>query len=963
MSRCQGMAVLLVAVAGAWPLGAWSQIEEIVVTTRKKEESLQDVPIAVSAITAEQIARQGVSDLDDIVRNTPSVQFDRSFGPSDTRVTIRGLSNTRGRSNVAFLVDGIDVTTENLIVAGSGLLANRRLLTDVERIEIVKGPQSALYGRAAFAGAINYITKEPGDVFEGSARVDFADDGFQQVDGGFGAPLLDGLLGLRVTGFWYNQDGHYVNDMSGEDVGGSSGSGTALTAVIRPNDVTKIKLRGEYSREDYDPIANVRIGGGWQSGPTIRLYEYPEAMLQNARNRLNGDVPINGLGATNSAESTGLIDFNQYCPDEIKQASIGKGPGLCLPASFGDAKGRVIKHSEDPLTGRDHDGTDLETFRLSMIASFDLEGGQLTSYTGWTNFDGHDNYDQDWQAEADYKFTPPGGTPGSYLDTPSPQFYNGRRADQLLSAQIANTDSEVEQFSQELRFASQLDGPVQYTVGALFWDETRQLFDRNGIFACLPLRKSGPLSIDGEGNFVYPNFFYQDGVCDGGTFQGNPTVIGWQEYYRQVQPQPAAYWRADTRHWSFYVNFAWELAEEWTLEVENRFVSENFRLNKPNQTSCTNLGFIPVIGQVFRQENANFDAICGLEKITTPVGDLPPGNSITNQDTSRSLETSVKSHFNTPKVTLNWKPTADSLVYFFWARGQKPGGISTLAGGGAPTTARSDSFDPEKLEAWELGTKNTFDFYGPLRANLAFFFQDYQDKQVSTQVVDPATGFLQPLVLNASGAEIWGAEIEATWQPDFLQGLSLNMAYTYLDAEYTDFIDEITSVQRLAYLQDCNLTYRDNTGAIVQAGAPNIVSVACLVDLSGNKLERTPEHAVALSASYLRPLQDTGLDLLLEANASWQDKRYLDQDQGLYFESYWNVDARIGLVHPKYEFIAYVDNLFDDDTIKSGGSGPDFGRQASELAFTAGLGISHFFGTLPPPRIFGVRATYRFGGE
>ena len=191
------------------------------------------------------------------------MQFDRSFGPSDTRITIRGLSNTRGRSNVAFLVDNIDVTTENLIVAGSGLLANRRLLTDVERIEIVKGPQSALYGRAAFAGAINYITKEPGDVFEGTTRVDFAQDGFQQVDGAVGGPVSD-TLGMRLTGFWYNQDGHYVNQMSGDDVGGSGGSGAALSAVWKPDDITKVKVRGEYSREDYDPLANVRIGGGWQ---------------------------------------------------------------------------------------------------------------------------------------------------------------------------------------------------------------------------------------------------------------------------------------------------------------------------------------------------------------------------------------------------------------------------------------------------------------------------------------------------------------------------------------------------------------------------------------------------------------------------------------------------------------------------------------------------------------------------
>jgi outer membrane receptor protein involved in Fe transport len=185
---------------------ASAQIEEVVVSTRRRAESLQDVPIAVSAISAEQIERQGITDLEDVVQNQPSVQFDQSYGPADNRITIRGLSNTRGRSNVAFLIDGIDVTTETLISAGSGLLANRRLLTDVENIEIVKGPQSALYGRSAFAGAISYTTKEPSDEFEGRVSLDVGDFGRRTVEGAFGGPLSD-TVGIRITGVNFNEDG------------------------------------------------------------------------------------------------------------------------------------------------------------------------------------------------------------------------------------------------------------------------------------------------------------------------------------------------------------------------------------------------------------------------------------------------------------------------------------------------------------------------------------------------------------------------------------------------------------------------------------------------------------------------------------------------------------------------------------------------------------------------------------
>jgi len=959
MSRSRELAALLVAVTSAMPVTGWSQIEEIVVTTRKKEETLQDVPIAVTAITEEQIQRQGVADLEDIVQNNPSVQFDRSFGPSDTRVTIRGLSNTRGRSNVAFLVDGIDVTTENLIVSGSGLLANRRLLTDVQRVEIVKGPQSALYGRAAFAGAINYITKEPGDIVEGTARMDFADDGFQQIDGAVGGPISD-TLGMRVTGFWYNQDGHYINTISGDDVGGSGGSGAALTAVWKPGDITKIKMRGEFSREDFDPLANFRIGGTWQNAPGVKLFEYPDAVYQNALNRLANPTLPNGLGATTSTDSTSLLDFNQYCPQALRDPS--KGPGLCLPTTYGSAAGRVIKHSEKPLTGQDFDGTDLQTFRFSTIAEFDTDIGLISSYTAWTNFDGSDNYDQDWQAEGtDYRYAAFDNVDSPHPIVTGPAFYNGRIPDQLTAGQIANTESEVNQFSQEFRFSSKLDGPFNYTLGALFWDEVRQLEDSNSITACMPFDKVGSLTVDGDGNPVFPTFNYQPGVCDG----TNGTVVGWQNYYRQLQndpnPQRASHWEADTRHWSFYFNLSFELAENWTLDLEDRFVSESFTLRKPNSSTCTSLGYLGVIGQTFRAETPTFDAVCAYNEITAEVGELPPGATLGSTDNIRLLEGTADSHFSTPKVTLRWQVTPDNQLYFYWARAQKPGGINQLAPGGSPVTKQFEAFDPEKLEAWEFGSKNLFDVRGPLIANMAFFFQDYSEKQVNTQIVTES-GVAQPKVLNASGAEIWGAEFEFTWQPDMIEGLALTAAYTYLDAKYTKFFDEVTSLQRLAYAgQGCELVYRNFNNEIVGPSAPGIRQIACRVDYSGKQLERTPENALALSASYTRPLSDTGLDLLAELNGSWQDERYLDQENGVKFDAFWLVDARLGLTTPKYEIVAYVDNLLDDDTIRSGGSGPDFGRQVAELGFTAGLGLSHFFGTMPDPRIFGIRATYRFG--
>jgi len=355
-SRAARCAAGLGVLAALLPLAAVAQLEEIVVTTRKREESLQELPIAVNAITEQQIQRLGITDLDDVAKLSPSVQFDNSYSPSDNRVTIRGLSNTRGRSNVAFLVDGIDVTTENLISAGSGLLANRRLLSDVERIEVVKGPQSALYGRAAFSGAISYITKEPSDEFEGSLRVNAAEDGFYQVDGAVGGPVFGDTFGLRLNGVYYNDDGHYINTVSGSQVGGSEGYGAALVGLFTPSDSLRIKARVEYSDDEYDPRPFVRVGGGrnrkypdWAVAPfdpnITKTYVAP--VFDSQGNLVAGTGLGNLIGKGSNPTFLGLVDHGlanlaplDECPPEFRDAyaQLGGCPGFYLPHSYGSGK-------------------------------------------------------------------------------------------------------------------------------------------------------------------------------------------------------------------------------------------------------------------------------------------------------------------------------------------------------------------------------------------------------------------------------------------------------------------------------------------------------------------------------------------------------------------------------------------------------------------------------------------------
>ncbi len=136
--------------------------EEIVVTARKTEERLQEAPLAVSVVTSAAIDRFGFNSVTDLTRATAGLVFDDSFGRDANRPVIRGQANILGDSGVAFFIDGIYF---------NGSIADYDI-DSIQRIEVVKGPQSALYGRNTYSGAINIITKAPGDTWRGRLQAE-----------------------------------------------------------------------------------------------------------------------------------------------------------------------------------------------------------------------------------------------------------------------------------------------------------------------------------------------------------------------------------------------------------------------------------------------------------------------------------------------------------------------------------------------------------------------------------------------------------------------------------------------------------------------------------------------------------------------------------------------------------------------------------------------------------------------
>ena len=147
---------------------AQTQIEEIVVTARHRQESLQDVPIAVTAFDAAKIEAAGITDINGFVNLTPNFIAREAFRSGVTFLTIRGITTgQQGFAPITYVVDGVKASSLDAV--------NQGVLFDLERIEVLKGPQSALYGAGAIAGAVNVITKGPTDEFEGKVKLGYAE--------------------------------------------------------------------------------------------------------------------------------------------------------------------------------------------------------------------------------------------------------------------------------------------------------------------------------------------------------------------------------------------------------------------------------------------------------------------------------------------------------------------------------------------------------------------------------------------------------------------------------------------------------------------------------------------------------------------------------------------------------------------------------------------------------------------
>ena len=221
-------------------------LEEIIVTARKREESVQDIPIAVSAFTADDIRELGLQSIDDIALFTPGFSFQSGFGRNSgiDRPAVRGqttiVNGIAGVKAVSTFVDGVYV----------GGLVSSVDLANIERVEIIKGPQSAQYGRGTYAGAINYVTSRPTDEFAAEVSVSGAQHETSRITAWASGPLVADRAYFRLSAGFDSYGGEHVNTVTGDEIGDQETTNFAAKLFLTPSENFEATLALGYQKVD-----------------------------------------------------------------------------------------------------------------------------------------------------------------------------------------------------------------------------------------------------------------------------------------------------------------------------------------------------------------------------------------------------------------------------------------------------------------------------------------------------------------------------------------------------------------------------------------------------------------------------------------------------------------------------------------------------------------------------------------
>ena len=772
--------------------GAEGTVDTLVVTAQKREEDIQDVPIAISAFTQEDLTRSQVAGGPDLITQVPNMTFTKT-NFSSYSVQLRGIGT-----------QAISATTDPAVAVAfnnTPFIRNRffeQEFYDLQRVEVLRGPQGTLYGRNATAGVVNIISQKPKFIAEAKASGDVSNYSSSRLEGMVNIPLVEDRVALRMAGAWTKREGYSVNELTGNPIDGRDLWSTRVSLRVSPNDRLDANLIWEHFEENDDRlrsgkqlckkdiVTEVLADGLGPNGVGIDVTGIDYFAPLPDRGQGGGDwAGVQGV-MSQGCERNSLYGKDSFqTPTGLMLPYYRPLGSIGLPAALPDPYVsavqspdlRAIESTIDPIYRAEADIGELQisfdltdTLTLSSETSYGVDTVySMQDFNRFNTAPGAWGGDPDELAEMIAREVLRTDL-GPNLTFCDPQL---GCSDRLVAVDVSTATSS--QFSQEFRLASDYEGPFNFSLGFNYLRGDSE--DKYYVFI-------NSLSLIAQnGN----NATYGGPYVPGETDNSECLIQGYAPgQFDRVYPV------------THCVYFDPNSLESVNDKGHNYFLSKNpYKLIS-----------YAVFGEAYYQLAENLKITAGL-RWTVDKKDAPrvPTWILAGDSVGYPVAEVIEQEWREPtgRIALDWKPdlslTDDTMIYGSYAHGYKAGGANPpgyvrvyyadpneALGDALESETRPRTFDPEFVDAFELGAKNTL-ADGKVTLNLSAFYYDYKDYQIS-EIVDRSA-------FNRNfDATVWGMEVESDWRP--LENLRLGFKVGYQEAEIADGERAIDLMDRTA---------------------------------------------------------------------------------------------------------------------------------------------------------------------
>ncbi|MCU6453518.1 TonB-dependent receptor [Sphingomonas sp. A2-49] len=726
-------------------------IGDIVITAQRQSQRLQDVPIAVSAFTAETLEKQQIVNPAALQQSLPNITFTKTNFTSSS-FTIRGIGD---------LCVGVTCDQATAIHVNDMPVQNTRLFEseffDLERIEVLRGPQGTLFGRNATSGVANFITAKPdlGGI-RAAGEVEYGNYDSKRARAMLNLPLGD-TLGVRVAGTYLKRDGYTRNLYDNSRIDDRDLYSVRGTLSWEPSSDTRIDLIGYYFREkDHRSRIQKQL---CHRDPTGVLGCLPDTLRNETT---NGNSTLSSIQSSNefltiaSAAAGGIL--GRFGLGSVYGADVFTG--VANPRDV-----RTVNVDFTPTYFADEEQYTAKIFHDFGAVSLNVTGGYQRSavvsrvdYTlavenPLTGNAGLAQLNALGRAGSPFAFLntvrqtlipngPAGGVCQSDSDPSNTGIYGGHTIGCFAqSIDFDESSQRSHQYSVEAHLDSKFDGMFNFLLGGIYYDSTV------------------------NNNSYYVNSFgldYASGLlgalASGGTaYFGSPYYRSNTDYYRLT-----SYGAFGETYFAFNDTLKLTLGLRYNHDQKFARARTTYLVDANGNNPYTPYGATSLSDS--RNYNGSF--VNPVTGATVPQLDY----DATLAGAQPFQETAVSFGRLTGRAVLDYRITRDNLIYASYSRGYKSGGINPPL---SPVFSVPSTFAPETVDSFEVGSKNTFG-NGTLRLNLTGFYYRYKGLQLSRIVARTA-------VNDNVDAHIYGVEAEAIISPT--PALVANINFSYLKTE------------------------------------------------------------------------------------------------------------------------------------------------------------------------------------